>query len=84
MVAEVGDVVGLFYDSANTVSVGDYLRTRTGRTYRTVAVRIQHRGQHIGRQHLRAEVVNPAEVAPQDPVHAIYWYRRHRTARRPS
>lgn len=76
MVAEIGDVVALFFDSTNRVEPGHYLRTGTGRTYRAVSVRTQQRGAHIGRQHIQAEVVDSDEVDPADTVHRIHWYIR--------
>lgn len=57
--SQPGDEVGIYYDSKAQVLPGDYLRTRTGRTYRIVKVRRQVKGQHEGRCHLRCVVMDP-------------------------
>jgi hypothetical protein len=74
--APVGNVVGIYYDGAAEVSEGDVIRTPTGRSYRVVANRVQARGRHIGRQHLRVLVIDPAEVSEDDTVHPLHWYSR--------
>ncbi len=71
--APVGAVVGLFYDGRRVV-VGEYLRTRTGRTYQAVTVRVQQKGAHPGRQHLRCLVVEEAQRGVR--VHPLCWYPR--------
>lgn len=58
--APVGALVGLFYDGL--VARDEYLITPTGRTYLVVSARVQRRGTHRGRRHLRCLVV--AEPPP--------------------
>jgi hypothetical protein len=83
--APPGSEVGLYVDLAAAVHVGDAIRTQTGRSYLVVRRRVQLRGRHIGRQHLRAVVLEedvvqecaggvPAQLVPV--VHQIRWYRR--------
>jgi hypothetical protein len=77
--APLGANVSLYYDSAIPVSEGDLIVTLTKRTYRVTAVRIQERGIHIGRQHIRANVVDHDEAMEQledETVHHLHWYRR--------
>lgn len=74
MSAPVGAVVGIYYDSSTPVDVGDAVVTRTGRTYLVLTNRIQARGKHAGRQHLRCAVVD--ERPPEVKVHPLHWYRR--------
>lgn len=77
--APIGSEVGLYFDSPTRVMVGDFIRTQSGRTYHLTSVRIQERGKHIGRQHLRAIVVEPGVIDPAtDVVHPLYWYSRSR------
>lgn len=71
-----GTEVGLYYDSPTLVQVDDFLQTRSGRTYLIISVRIQERGKHVGRQHLRALVSGPEEIGSGDKVHPIFWYSR--------
>lgn len=81
--APPGAEVGLYWDGAGPIDVGDELvTTGTGRRYLIVAARRQTRGAHLGRWHLRAVVLAPD--APRDPdarVHRVAWYRRTRRAR---
>jgi hypothetical protein len=79
VMAPVGREVGIYYDGAR-LEPGDGLRTPTGRLYLVTAVRVQRRGGHIGRQHLRAVV---AEAPAPDGVRVlpIHWYRRQRRKR---
>lgn len=77
--APAGATVGLYYDSPRAVESGDFLRTPTGRTYLIESVRIQGRGLHVGRQHLRATVMEAGHVPEPDArVLPIYWYGRSR------
>lgn len=76
MPAPIGRDVGLYYDSPRAVAAGDYLQTPTGRTYLVRAVRVQAKGIHVGRKHIRAIVVDGATVADSATVHPIYWYKR--------
>lgn len=73
-----GSVVHLSYDGSGPVHPGDYLVTyTTGRTYLIDSVRVQERGVHVGRQHLRAIVMEPKFVpSGEDVVHIIRWYPR--------
>lgn len=74
--APVGSVVGLYYDGIAEVEEGHVIQTRTRRCYRVVGVRRQERGKHTGRWHIRALVIDPDQVEPEDTVHPLYWYRR--------
>lgn len=80
--APVGRNVGLYIDSATVLGEGDFVTTRTGRAYRVTSNRIQARGKHTGRQHLRVDVVEMAEVeqalaADEDVISLpIWWYSR--------
>lgn len=76
-VRKPGEPAKLYYDGIRTVEPGDYLRTRTGRTYLVTAVRVQKKGRHVGRQHLQTVVMDPArELEPDAVVHPLWWYRR--------
>jgi hypothetical protein len=81
MAAAIGKNVGLYYDSPRNVEVGDYIATPTGRTYLVNWVRIQCKGIHVGRQHIRGTVVDPADVAKGATVHPLRWYRRRKRRR---
>jgi hypothetical protein len=92
--APVGAIVSLHVDLVASVGSGDIIMTGTGRRYRILVVREQARGRHIGRQHLRAIVVDddtePDEQVYAGPdgelrggvVHRIRWYKRERRSRR--
>jgi hypothetical protein len=72
-----GEPAKLYYDSDVVAEPGDYIRTPTGRQYLVEHVRVQTRGKHAGRQHLRTIVMEPGHVCEQDArVHKIQWYRR--------
>lgn len=72
-----GEPARLYLDSRDRIEPGDYVRTRTGRTYLVTAARVQERGKHAGRQHLQTVVMEPGHVAePDATVHMCYWYRR--------
>ena len=74
--APIGREVSLYYDGCQQLEPDNCLQTPTGRTYYITHVRVQTRGQHRGRQHLRAVVV---EKPPEgSKVHPIYWYPRKR------
>jgi len=96
MTAPVGANVGLYVDLVARVAVGDIIETQTGRRYGVLAVRVQMRGKHAGRQHLRCVVVEPDTdrkiVATQNGdgidiaevptrIHRIRWYSRGRGRR---
>lgn len=73
-----GSEVGLYYDAERRVLIGDEIVTATtGRRYLVLAVRIQMRGEHEGRQHLRCVVLaDDHERDPDSGVHTVHWYRR--------
>lgn len=77
----VGSLVSLYYDSDRLVEEADVIRTPTGRSYRVVSVRVQERGKNAGRQIIKALVIDPADVAPDDVVHPLHWYSRNRRSR---
>jgi hypothetical protein len=75
--APAGAVVSIYVDLLATVSEGDYIITRSGRRYEVVSVRVQTRGKHVGRQHLKCEVLRDDD--PMDNgtrTHRIVWYPR--------
>lgn len=92
MTAPAGTEVGLYVDLVDRVEQNDVIETRSGRRYMVVSVRVQDRGKHRGRQHLRAMVLPPDTmpiVARQNGdgidigparVHRIRWYARHRAS----
>ncbi len=74
MKAPAGALVGIYYDGRD-LHRGDWLRTPTGRCYEVVSVRVQARGKHVGRQHLRCLVVNGWRP-PSARVLPLHWYPR--------
>jgi hypothetical protein len=72
--AQVGDVVRLYYDDAPPVAEGEDLRTEAGRLYEVLAVRVQTKGKHAGRQHIAALVA--AGCPPDVVIHPLHWYPR--------
>lgn len=80
MTAPIGAIVGLYVDLVSHVSPGDLIETQSGRQYLVMVVRVQTRGKHRGRQHLRAQVIDRDDVCPSAmvgrTVHRIRWYRR--------
>jgi hypothetical protein len=77
--APAGAEVGIFVDLVARVAIGDVIETQTGRRYGVVAVRVQQRGGHVGRQHLRCVVLAVGDAGGD--VHRIRWYRRGRSKR---
>ena len=76
MTAPEGADVGLYVDLVSQVETGDVIQTHSGRRYLVTNVRVQLRGAHAGRQHLRC-VVGPEDTLPASGVlHSIRWYRR--------
>lgn len=75
--SEIGDEVRLQYDSDVLVQVGDFIKTRTGRCYEVTAARMQTRGVHQGRYHLKCIVVK--EETRGAFVHPLFWYKRNRS-----
>lgn len=91
MTAPAGAIVSLYVDLVADVGTGDVIATQSGRRYRVVDVRVQKRGKHVGRQHLRCIVdpgAEPDEMVYAGPegetragvVHTIRWYKRARRA----
>lgn len=78
--APAGAVVAIYVDLADAVAIGDVIETQTARRYGVVAVRVQQRGEHVGRQHLRCVVLGVGEGGG-GAVHRIRWYRRGRGKR---
>jgi hypothetical protein len=82
MAAPAGALVRLYYDSPVRVAVGDYLLTKTGRSYLVVSARVQARGKHTGRrQHLACliqEMRPPEGDHGPGQVHPLRWYARRR------
>ena len=77
MSAPAGAAVGIYVDLVDEVAVGDVIQTQTGRRYLVLGRRVQLRGKHVGRQHLRCVVVERGDLASAC-VHEIRWYRRAR------
>lgn len=72
-----GEPASLYWDGWDRAEPGDYIRTKTGRTYLIERVRIQERGKHKGRQHLSTIVMEPDhQPEPDAKIHMIYWYAR--------
>ena len=79
MKAPAGAEVGIYIDMIERVRPGDVITTGTGRRYGIVRVRVQERGQHRGRQHLRCLVLGPDDVVEGHArIFEIRWYRRRR------
>jgi hypothetical protein len=91
--APIGAEVGLYVDLRERVELGDVIETRAGRRYGVTSVRVQERGKHAGRQHLRAVVLAEGEqlmisrdvgdrtvVTSGGRTHRIRWYRRDRAS----
>lgn len=79
--ASPGSIVGIYMDTTRTLDPGDYIQTGTGRVYEIQAVRVQQRGVHVGRQHLRVVVMPPefdlgAAIAAGARAIPLVWYRR--------
>lgn len=77
MKAPAGAVVSLYVDLCRPVQRGHVIETQTGRQYGVLSVRVQMRGAHSGRQHLKCLVLSDEdEVAPSTIIHRIRWYKR--------
>ncbi len=82
MTAPAGAIVGIYVDLAQRVAIGDVIETKTGRRYSVLDVRVQGRGWHVGRQHLRVLVMVPGDPLPDSgTLHPIRWYARGRGRR---
>ncbi len=74
--APEGAIVSITYDGGR-VEVGDALRTTTGRLYVVVARRVQQKGDHRGRQHLRCAVQGKDALPPPGAnILPLRWYKR--------
>lgn len=81
--ASAGAIVGIYVDLVAPVATGDVIETTSGRRYRAVEVRVQQRGHHVGRQHLRCLVMSTDDpVDATVTVHQISWYRRRSRGRK--
>jgi len=82
MTAPAGAIVGIYVDLKACVDVGDVIETTSGRRYSVVAKRVQARGKHVGRQHLRVSVMAPDDPLPATGIlHRIVWYQHGRGRR---
>ncbi len=75
----IGSNVYLYLDCFEDLDIGDLVVTGTLRTYRITSVRVQTRGMRIGRQHVRADVVDHDEAMAEredEKVVEIAWYKR--------
>lgn len=90
--APAGAIVTLHLDLDGRVGEGDLIETSTGRAYLALAVRVQERGLHVGRQHVTCSVMprdwkdhldDLVEALGADArVHRIAWYPRDRAPTR--
>ena len=77
MTAPAGAIVSLYVDLQRRVELNDIIETGTGRRYAVLQVRVQERGKHVGRQHLRAIVLGRDErIGENSTIHRIRWYQR--------
>jgi hypothetical protein len=77
--APAGAIIGIYVDLVARVHRLDVIEMPTGRRYQVIAVRVQERGLHRGRQHLRCLVLAPMDDPGRcTPVHRIAWYQRGR------
>lgn len=77
MTAPAGANVGIYVDLSPIVAIGDVIETQSGRRYIVSSARVQQRGRHVGRQHLRAVVMGREDPLPTSgTLHRIRWYRR--------
>lgn len=79
MTAPLGAIVGIYWDGLAALQPGDHLRTPSGRQYQVVSVRVQKRGKHRGRQHLRCMVAD-RDLKPGN-TYRLRWYARGRARR---
>jgi hypothetical protein len=80
--APAGAIVGIYVDLVQPVAIGDIIETQSGRRYAVVTVRMQARGKHEGRQHLRCAVMAADDPLPSSGMlHPIRWYARGRGKR---
>lgn len=81
MTAPAGAIVALYVDLVSPVAVDDVIETESGRRYSVIAVRVQARGKHEGRQHLRCIVMPDDEPQHGEKTHRIRWYSRSKRRR---
>lgn len=73
----VGGACGLYVDIPEPIDTGDAIVVaKSLRSYVVTAVRVQERGRHRGRQHLRVVVVEHDDIPATAIRHLIRWYRR--------
>ena len=72
----LGSIVSLYYDGFDVVEVDEVIQTQTGRSYRCISNRVQEKGKYKSRQHIKALVIDQADITEDDVVHPLYWYRR--------
>lgn len=72
----IGSIVSLYYDGWAVAEEGDVIQTTTGRSYRVISNRVQEKGRHRGRQHIKALVIDKCDVSEEDTVLPLYWYAR--------
>lgn len=78
MKAAPGAEVGISYDG-DPLEPGNVLETPTGRRYGIVAVRLQTKGKHLGRQYLRCVVLDE-KPAPGTKIFPLFWNHRGRVS----
>lgn len=81
MTAPAGAIVAIYVDLVSPVAVDEVIETESGRRYSVIAVRVQERGKHKGRQHLRCIVMPADEPQHGEKTHRIRWYKRGRGKR---
>lgn len=75
--APPGSLVSIYMDTRRDIVVGDEIETRAGRRYEVEHVRIQLRGKHAGRKHMKVRVLAPDHPRDEDvTVHPLWWYSR--------
>lgn len=78
--APIGRNVSIYMDAREILGIGDLVVTGTGRCYRVTSNRIQEKGKHAGRQHLRVDVVDReqamAEADEDTLIIRLAWYSR--------
>jgi hypothetical protein len=82
--AAAGAEVRIYVDLVAEVAIGHVIETQTGRRNGVVGVRVQRRGEHVGRQHLRCVVLERTMTVrerAETTIHRIRWYARGRGRR---
>lgn len=79
----LGTTCKLHYDSPREVEAFDVIRTEpAGTCYRVLEVRIQERGKHAGKKHLKCVRIAAGDVEEDDVVRPLYWYQRSSNRKR--